>query len=67
MGLKFPRWFRIGSIVHCILLILGTLVSVVMILNALLDMGEKDFEGKGLVIIIAYPPPLPPLPLIRSS
>ena len=47
VGLKFPRWFNIGSVVHIILLIVSTVAANLIMLNALLDLGEKDLEGKG--------------------
>ena len=45
VGLKFSRWFRVGSIVHIPLLILVTIAAFVWILNALGDMGEKGGSG----------------------
>ena len=52
IGLKFPRWFIVGSIVHIILLIVSTLGANVWALNAFLDMGEKELVGKGYVSYI---------------
>ena len=48
VGLKFPRWFHVGGIVHIILLVVSTVGAVGWALNALLDMGEKNLVGKGL-------------------
>jgi len=48
VGLKFPRWFNIASIVHAVSLVVVSIFGTIYILNALGDMGEKGLEGKGL-------------------
>ena len=48
VGLKFPRWFIVGSIVHIVLLVVTTACVAVFALNAMLDMGEKNLVGKGI-------------------
>ena len=49
VDLKFPRWFRLASIIHVPILIVVTLAAAIWILNALGDMGEKNLDGKGLM------------------
>jgi len=47
VDMNFPSWFLTGSIVHIILYFLTDLVSTVLLLNALGDLGD-NMEGKGL-------------------
>ena len=49
VDLKFPRWFRLASIIHIPFLIVVTLAAAIWIFNALGDMGEKNLDGKGLM------------------
>jgi len=46
-NLSIPRWFNTASIVHAVALVITALISFLMILNALADMGEAGMVGRG--------------------
>ena len=48
VGLELPRWFIPASWLHAILQTIVMLVSNVMIINSLGDLGKENLEGRGL-------------------
>ena len=48
VGLELPKYFIAASWLHVILETIVMVVSNVMIINSLGDMGKENLEGKGL-------------------